>query len=140
MTNRNKKRAREHAYLMMYQYDVGGLPPEEIVLNYWEDNKEGKDIKQMATYLFQKTIENLKNVDTEISRYLKKGWLVPRLMPMDRSILRVATYEILEENLSPVEAVINDAVDLAKVYGEDEKSPKFINAILDKVAKSKETS
>ena len=52
---------------------------------------------------------------------------------MDRSILRVATYELLKENISPPEAVINDAVELAKVYGEDEKSYKFINAILDKV-------
>jgi len=140
MTNRDKKRAREHAYLMMYQYDLGGLPPEEIALNYWEDNKESEEIRQMATYLLKKTVENLKNVDMEISKYLKKGWLISRLMPMDRSILRVATYEILKENFSPIEAVINDAVDLAKVYGEDEKSPKFINAILDKVAKSKETS
>ena len=140
MTNRDKKRAREHAFLMMYQYDIGGLPPGEIALNYWEDNKESEEIRQMATYLFKKTVENLKNVDMEISKYLKKGWLISRLMPMDRSILRVATYEILKEKFSPVEAVINDAVDLAKVYGEDEKSPKFINAILDKVAKSKETS
>ena len=140
MTNRDKKRAREHAFLMMYQYDFGGLPPEEIALNYWEDNEESEEIRQMATYLLKKTVENLKNVDMEISKYLKKGWLISRLMPMDRSILRVATYEILKENFSPVEAVINDAVDLAKVYGEDEKSPKFINAILDKVAKGKETS
>ncbi|ADY73519.1 NusB antitermination factor [Desulfurobacterium thermolithotrophum DSM 11699] len=140
MTNRDKKKAREHAYLMMYQYDLGGLSPEEIAFNYWEDNKESEEIKQMATYLFKKTVENLKNIDIEISRHLKKGWLISRLMPMDRSILRVATYEISNESFSPIEAVINDAVDAAKFYGEDEKSPKFINAILDKVAKNKETS
>ena len=52
---------------------------------------------------------------------------------MDRSILREATNEILYEEISPAEAVINDAVEIAKVYGEDAKSPKFINAVLDKI-------
>ncbi|RUM45827.1 MAG: transcription antitermination factor NusB [Desulfurobacterium sp.] len=133
MTNREKKEAREHACLMMYQYDVGNFSPDEVVSNYWEERSASPQVKQMAELLFKRTLENLKKVDMEISRYLKKGWVVSRLLPMDRSILRVATYEILNENFSPPEAVINDAVDIAKVYGEDVKSPKFVNAILDRV-------
>ncbi|MEO2069570.1 MAG: transcription antitermination factor NusB [Desulfurobacteriaceae bacterium] len=137
MTNKDKMKAREHAFLMMYQYDLGKLSPEEVILNYWEDNKEKEEVKQMANRLFEKAVKNQKSIDMEISKYLKKGWFISRLLPMDRSILRVATYEILNENYSPVEAVINDAIELAKVFGEDPKSSKFINAILDKIAKSK---
>ena len=133
MTNREKREARKHACLMLYQYDIGSFSPEEVVTNYWEEEKASPQVKEMAETLFKRTVENLKNVDMEIARFLRKGWVVSRLLPMDRSILRVATYEILNENFSPPEAVINDAVEIAKVYGEDEKSPKFINAILHRV-------
>jgi N utilization substance protein B len=133
MTNRDKKEAREHACLMMYQYDIGGFSPDEVISTYWEEKSVSPEVKQMAELLFKRTVENLKNVDMEISRHLKKGWFVSRLLPMDRSILRVATYEILNESISPPPAVINDAVEIAKAYGEDEKSPKFINAILDRI-------
>jgi len=138
MTNKDKRKAREHAFLMMYQYDLGKLFPEEIIFNYWEDNREKEEVKEMANRLFRRTVETLKLADMEISKHLKKGWFISRLLPMDRAILRVAVYEILNENFSPCEAVINDAIDVAKVFGEDPKSPKFINAILDKIASSKE--
>lgn len=137
MTNREKRRSREHAFLMMYQYDLLKIPPDEVVSKYWEEQKEDEKVKMAANQLLKGTVENLKTVDMEIARYLRKGWTIPRLIPIDRSILRTAAYEILMGNLSPVEAVINDAVSLAKVYSENDKSPKFINAILDKVAKSK---
>jgi len=133
MTNREKRKAREHACLMMYQYDLSGFSPEEIVCSYWEDRDASPEVRYMAEHLFKKTVENLNSVDKEISRYLKKGWVVSRLLPMDKSILRIATYEILNERFSPPQAVINDAVNIAKLYGEDEKSPKFVNAVLDRI-------
>ncbi|ADU96876.1 NusB antitermination factor [Thermovibrio ammonificans HB-1] len=134
LTNREKKKAREHACLIMYQVDVGNLPLKEVTENYWSDfGKEKEEIKELSEYLVKKTIEHLEEVDRAIGKHLKKGWVIERLLPMDRSILRVASYEILNEEISPPEAVINDAVEIAKSYGEDEKSPKFINAILDKV-------
>ncbi|RKQ63765.1 NusB antitermination factor [Thermovibrio guaymasensis] len=134
MTNRDKRRARHHAYLMLYQWDISSLSPEEISSLYWEEVEEtSPQVKELAKRLFRSTVESLENVDTEIEKHLKEGWKVLRLLPVDRSILRGATYEILNWNLSPAEAVINDAVEFAKLYGEDPKSPAFINAVLDKV-------
>ncbi|WP_456342927.1 transcription antitermination factor NusB [Thermovibrio sp.] len=134
MTNREKKRARHHAYLMLYQWDISSLSPEEIAQLYWEETDESSpEVKSLAEELFKLTVENLESVDSEIEKHLKKGWKISRLLPVDRSILRGATYEILNMDVSPAEAVINDAVDFAKLYGEDPKSPAFINAILDKV-------
>ncbi len=134
MTNKEKRRARHHAYLMAYQWDLGSLEPEEVLLNYWEEVEEpSQGVKEVAERLFKKTVESIKSVDGLISKYLKKGWTVSRLLPVDRSILRVATYELLNEELSPPEAVINDAVEFAKLYGEDPKSPAFINALLDRI-------
>ncbi len=134
MTNRDKRRARHHAYLMLYQWDISSLSPEEISSLYWEEVEEtSPQVKELAKRLFKSTVENLESVDAEIEKHLKEGWKVSRLLPVDRSILRGATYEILNWDLSPVEAVINDAVEFAKLYGEDPKSPAFINAVLDKV-------
>ncbi|MEO2082681.1 MAG: transcription antitermination factor NusB [Desulfurobacteriaceae bacterium] len=133
LTNRDKRKAREHAYLLMYQYDLSGLLPEEVLENYWEEVKEKEEVKDLAVRLFKGTLDNLEKVDREISKHLKKGWYIERLLPMDRSILRVSTYELMMEDVSPPEAVINDAVGLSKEYGEDVKSPAFINAVLDSV-------
>ena len=138
LSNPEKKRAREHAYLIAYQTDVSGFSPQEVAETYWEEleeerGEEKKEVKELAEKLVYGTFRNLLEVDSEISKHLKKGWVIDRLLPMDRSILRVATYELLKEEISPAEAVINDAVELAKEYGEDEKSYRFINAILDKV-------
>jgi len=138
LSNRDKKKAREYAYLIMYQVDVSGFSPDEIAETFWEEleeerGREKEEVKKLSEKLVKGTVKSLFEVDSEISKHLKKGWVIDRLLPMDRSILRVATYELLKENISPPEAVINDAVELAKVYGEDEKSYKFINAILDKV-------
>ena len=139
LSNKEKKKAREHACLILYQYDLGQLPLEEIEENYWNDfakefgEAEKREIKELAHYLVKKTLERKEEVDEAISKHLKRGWVIERLLPMDRSILREATNEILYEEISPAEAVINDAVEIAKVYGEDAKSPKFINAVLDKI-------
>ncbi|MEO2065928.1 MAG: transcription antitermination factor NusB [Desulfurobacteriaceae bacterium] len=134
MTTRDKRRARHHAYLMLYQWDISSLSPEEISSLYWEEVEETlPQVKELAERLFKSTVESLGSVDAEIEKHLKEGWKVSRLLPVDRSILRGATYEILNWNLSPAEAVINDAVEFAKLYGEDPKSPAFINAVLDKV-------
>ncbi len=140
LTNQEKKRAREHACLMAYQVDVSGFSPEEIIETYWEEleeerGREKEEVKRLAEELLKETYKNIIEIDMEIEKRLKEGWIIDRLLPMDRSILRIAAYEILKGSVSPPEAVINDAVELAKVYGEEESSYKFINAVLDRLKK-----
>ncbi len=136
LSNIEKRRARRHAFLMLYQKEISDLPPEDVEREYWEGKDEKEEVKAFATRLFRNTLKNRKLVDIEIAKHLKRGWSIRRLLPIDRSILRLSVYEILNENVSPVGAVINDAIEIAKRYGE-EKSPKFINAILDRIAKER---
>jgi N utilization substance protein B len=136
MTNREKRRARNHAYLLLYQWELSNLPPKEVAKGYWEEvEEESAQVRELAERLFFNTLSDLEQVDDLIEKHLKKGWTVSRLLPVDRAVLRVSTYEILRGSVSPPEAVINDAVEFAKLYGEDPKSPSFINALLDKVKK-----
>ncbi|CDI49713.1 transcription antitermination factor NusB [Clostridium tetani] len=77
--------------------------------------------------------ENSKVLDEHIEKYLK-NWTLNRLAKVDLAILRLCSYEILFSNEVPDNVAINEGVELAKKYGDD-KSPAFINAVLDKIAK-----
>lgn len=77
--------------------------------------------------------ENAKLLDENIEKYLKK-WTLNRLAKVDLAILRLCSYEILFSDEVPNNVAINEGVELAKKYGDD-KSPAFVNAILDKINK-----
>lgn len=79
--------------------------------------------------------EHLEEIDNKIQDNLVK-WKLNRLANIDRTILRIATYEIMFNEEIPNKVSINEAIELAKKYADD-KSPAFINAVLDKVSKSK---
>lgn len=79
--------------------------------------------------------EHLEEIDNKIQDNLVK-WKLNRLANIDRTILRIATYEIMFNEEIPNKVSINEAIELAKKYADD-KSPAFINAVLDKVSKIK---
>lgn len=90
--------------------------------------------KEYAEKLLDGIMSNLEAVDASIGQYAI-DWTVERMPATDRNILRIATYEMLfaDEKLVPGVA-INEAVEIAKLYGTDE-SPRFINGILGKMVK-----
>ena len=135
MTGREKRRARRHACLMMFQYEMTGSSPQEVARRYWSDVKETPSVMEMANALFEGAVKSLDRTTDILSKCLRRGWKPSRLFSLDRSILKVAIYELTEKSFSPAPAVINDAVEIAKEYGGDERSPALVNAILDRVAK-----
>lgn len=73
--------------------------------------------------------QEARSIDQSISRYLKKGWSINRISLMERSILRLSIYELIFLKEAPPKVVINEAVELAKQFGDDH-SGRFINGIL----------
>lgn len=71
-------------------------------------------------------------VDRLISQYLKSGWSIERISVMERAILRFAVYELLFQQETPPKVIINEAIELAKQFG-DADSRRFINGILGKL-------
>ncbi|PIS47596.1 MAG: transcription antitermination factor NusB [Elusimicrobia bacterium CG08_land_8_20_14_0_20_51_18] len=132
--------ARINCVVSLYLYDVGKLLPEEILACYiaYQDNKGvmlKKEVYSFYENLFKSTINNLNQIDTTISE-ASKTWDTTRLFAVDRSILRMATCEMAVLRHASVPIVINEAVEIAKAYSPDEfKGPKFINGVLDTVAK-----
>lgn len=79
-------------------------------------------------------IENQERIDGHIRENLEK-WSFDRLAKVDRNILRLGVYELLFVEDVPNKVVINEAVEIAKIFGDDQSS-KFINGVLSKVSQS----
>lgn len=91
------------------------------------DDMERAEILKKTMDIADKTTELDKKIDS-----VSEGWKIRRMGKAEAAILRIALYEMLYDDDVPVKVAINEAVDLAKVYGSDD-SPKFINGILAKL-------
>jgi len=123
-----RRLAREKALQAIFQIDMNETTPEEAI-NYVLDGEPTDD------YLEKMVIgvtEHLEAIDTILKKHLEK-WSLERVANVDRNILRIAVYEMvyLVEEV-PANVAINEAIEIAKIYGDDQSS-KFINSVLSKV-------
>ncbi len=126
--------AREIAMKMLYAASLGGEESMSEVLEQSEqaDTLSGSD-KTFLENLTAGVSARREELDGIIGKHAQ-GWALNRLAKVDLTILRMAVYELLYMPEVPVGATINEAVELAKAYGED-KSSGFINGILGSVAR-----
>ncbi|PFA61894.1 transcription antitermination factor NusB [Bacillus sp. AFS015802] len=123
--------AREKALQALFQIDMSGIEPDVALTNVLEEEEK------MDAYLEQLVlgfIENQERIDGHIRENLEK-WSFDRLAKVDRNILRLGVYELLFVEDVPNNVVINEAVEIAKIFGDDQSS-KFINGVLSKVSQS----
>jgi N utilization substance protein B len=116
---------------MLYQYDVGKQPIEEILESFWEMNEHPGKVREFADELFEGSIERIKEIDKTIQQHTK-NWRLSRMAAVDRNILRVAVYEFLCDTGTPVTVVINEALEIAKKFSTHE-SAQFVNGVLDSI-------
>lgn len=129
--------AREAVIALLYAYQSGNAGTLDFASNFLESRKIKNKQKDFALGLFSGIIEHLQDIDLSLSQNLKE-WDFNRLGQMEKSILRLGAYEIVYTSTdTPV--VINEAIRLAKNYGDDNAS-KLINAVLDKLDKTKGAS
>ncbi len=127
-----RSQAREAVIGLLYAYEVGNKDIGTNAILILQEKKIRNKQQDFALSLFNGTINELSKLDEIIQSNLKE-WEFNRLGGMEKSILRLGAYEILYTNTdSPV--VINEAIELAKIYGE-ENAPKLINGILDSIIK-----
>lgn len=122
--------ARRIAMQALYQVDYGVSNIEEAIFSIFEEEKivsEISETHQFAYKLALGTFNNIKNIDKLIQKYAK-SWKLDRIGGVDRNILRLAFFE-LENNETPPQVIINEALELAKRFSSAEAS-KFINGIL----------
>ncbi|MCA0171126.1 transcription antitermination factor NusB [Bacillus sp. RAR_GA_16] len=122
-----RRHAREKAIQVLFQIDVTDTDPREAlhhVLN------EGEGDEFLSELVFG-TLENLEKIDAVIKENLV-NWTFSRIGNVDRSVLRMATYEMVMREDIPVNVSLNEAVELAKLFG-GEESGRFVNGVLSKI-------
>ena len=128
-----RTQARESVIGLLYAYDLGNEGIVKFVDEILEDKKIRNQQKEFALKIFNGTVENIEAIDNEIKAHLNQGTLED-IGSVEKSILRLAVYEILFENLQKA-IVINEAIELSKKLASD-GAPKFVNGLLDKVVKA----
>jgi len=133
MSQRHK--AREYALQGLYMYEVSKSSIENIIEFEWLDEKISKNSEKFARKLIEGVISKLENIDFIIKDY-SKNWKFERISVIDKSILRLAIFELLFMEDIPSTVTINECIELGKTFG-GESSGQFINGILDAVKKNK---
>ena len=128
----NRRQARECALQSLYYADSADLAPEVTAKYMAQFKGELAECFPFCEDLVHGTANHLAEIDKLVSAYAK-NWTVSRMSAVDRSILRMATYEMLfSPDKTPIPAIIDEAIELAKKFS-TENSSKFINAILGKI-------
>ena len=130
---RKRTQAREYALQVLYQADVRNDPPEKLLSDFLSEVEAEKEVSDFASSLVTGTLRNIKRIDEAITKYAS-NWKLNRMAVIDRNVLRMAAYELLFCGDIPPKVSINEAVDLAKKFG-DVESGKFVNGILDRINK-----
>lgn len=131
---RRRTKARECALKILYAIDITKDNPEERIKNFWDNHDTvNKEIKEFADYLVNGTCKNKELIDKAITKYAT-NWQIERMATIDRNIIRIATFELLFSEDIPPKVSINEAVEIAKKYG-DKDSSKFVNGVLDRINK-----
>lgn len=128
-----RRQGREAALKTLFQVELGGVQPEFALKTTCEEDKVPNPDADFARELVTGVLGRLNEVDQIIGRFSSE-WSVERMAAIDRSILRVACFELMFRPDIPVAVAINEAVELAKKYSTPEAA-RFINGVLSAVAR-----
>ena len=126
-----RRSSRELALKFLYQFELNEGDLDEQIKLFLERNSSQEGVENFMKELVMSLVSKMKEIDEIIQKY-SDHWDLDRMTVIDRNILRIGTCELLLNFSTPPKVVINEAIDIAKKYG-NEDSPEFINGILDKV-------
>lgn len=130
---RKRSKAREYALQILYAIDIRKEEDNENIAQFWQQQDADQPVKVYAMQLVNGCLHELSGIDALIAKYTD-NWKISRMAVIDRNIIRMATYELLHIDDIPPKVAINEAVELAKKFGDDE-SGRFVNGVLDKINK-----
>jgi transcription antitermination protein NusB len=123
-----RRTAREKALQAIFQMDVSQVTSDAALEHVLDGASNDPYLNRLVTGIS----EHIETIDEVISNHLEK-WTIDRLANVDRNLLRLSVYELIycKEDV-PANVVIDEAIEIAKIYGDDQSS-KFINGLLSKV-------
>lgn len=131
----SRRELREQIFKLLFRIEFNAKEemPEQVGL-FFEEEENQADVADTAyiTEKFQKVYDKLEEIDTALNEKVE-GWNTGRMGKVDLTVLRLAVYEIMFDEEIPTGVAINEAVELAKKFGQD-TSPSFVNGVLAKFA------
>jgi N utilization substance protein B len=124
----SRRRARTLVLQALYEADTSGHDPASSIERLLTEKAASEESAAFSRAL----IGGIKSSRTRVDGYIRQvatQWPIEQLAVVDRNILRIAIYEMLIENETPVRVAVNEAVELAKAFGSD-SSPRFVNGVL----------
>ncbi len=126
---------REAALQMLFALDAGGHEVDAVIRDFWREFPGEAEGRPYADEVVRGVWQDRAATDESISA-ASQNWRIERMSRIDRNILRLGTWELLQRRELPVEVVIDEAVELAKRYG-NEHSKAFVNGVLNRVAQER---
>lgn len=126
-----RRRARTLALSALFQIEVGKLEPEATIRHTFGEEKD-EEVVQYGERLVRGVLQYREALDAKI-RAESHEWPLERMANVDRSLLRLATFELCHEPEVPTAVIIDEAVDLARIYSTAD-SPRFVHGILAQIA------
>ncbi|MBL8109602.1 MAG: transcription antitermination factor NusB [Anaerolineales bacterium] len=129
---KSRTRARSIALQVLYEVDIANNIPGDLLKLRLEDFPLSDDLAEFTRKIVFGVLPLSSNLDLLISRYAPE-WPLEQIAAIDRNILRIALWEFAVYQETPIKVAINEAVELAKLYGSD-SAPRFVNGVLGALA------
>ena len=130
----NRTKIREQAFKLIYQKEIQKDVNDEDLELFFEINEiSSREAKKYITDVIYGIEAHKADIEADISKNIKKDWEMDRISKVNLALLKLSIYEIKYKKI-PYKVAINEAIELAKVYGE-EVSPSFINGVLASIVK-----
>ncbi len=130
----SRRKARECALQLLYQWEGDRPEPASLLAEFWKSREEPAATRKFAEQLFLGTVAALDEIDPLVAAH-SEHWKLERMAAIDRSLLRLAVYEMrTRADVSPA-VVINEALEIARRFSSAD-SVEFINGVLDAVHKT----
>lgn len=132
----NRSKAREQTFKLLYSLQINKLTDElNEQIAFFEDSEQINDAetKKYIDNVINGIAKNDENITNEIEKNIKQEWTIDRISKIDLALLKLGVFEMLYSKL-PYKVVVNEVVELAKKYGDD-NSKSFINGVLASIIK-----
>lgn len=129
---RSRRQSRICALQLLFQWDIHGST-QHWLADFWTQHPAAPEVREFAERIVEGVMEHHEELNVLIGK-LAANWTITRMPIVDRNILRMGLYELLWMPDVPAKVTVNEAIELAKQFADDE-TKRFVNGILDRVLK-----
>jgi len=125
---KSRTKARGIALQVLYEYDLTGHPVGDIFESRLSEEEIDDKIQEFSRSIVVGVVPIIEDLDKIVAEHAPE-WPMDQIAVIDRNILRIALWEFAVSEITPIKVAINEAIELAKIYGSDSSS-RFVNGVL----------